>query len=51
MTIIIKVTTGLGIDLLVEIEEHSREVEIDLDKIMVKTLGNIIERDYKTITK
>ena len=43
MTIIIKVTTRLEIDPLVEIEEHCIEVEVDLDKIMARILGKIIE--------
>ena len=48
MAIIIKLTTGLEIDLLVEIEGHCIVVEVDLDKIMTGILGNIIEGDCKT---
>ena len=46
---IIKVTTGLEIDNLVEIEGHCTEVEVDLDKIMARTLGKIIEGELGTI--
>ena len=42
MTIKIKLTTRLEIDLLVEIEGHSIEVEVDLDKIMAGMLGKIM---------
>ena len=41
MAIVIKVTTGLEIDLLVEVEGLC--IEVDLDKIIVRILGKIIQ--------
>ena len=49
MIIIIKVTTILEIDPLVEIEGYHTEVEFD--KIMARILGRIIVGDHKTITE
>ena len=48
---IIKIPTRLEIDPLVEIEEHHTEVGVDLNNIMTRISGKIIEEDHKTITE
>ena len=50
-TIIIKVTIRLEIDPLLETEGHCIEIEVDLNKIMARILGKIVEADHKTITE
>ena len=46
---IIKVTNRLEIYLLVEIDGHCIEVEVDLDKIVARIIDKIIEADHKTL--
>ena len=47
---IIKVTTGLEIDHLMELGEHHIEIEVDLYKIMARTIGRVVEKDHSTLT-
>ena len=49
MTIIIKVTTRLETEPLVETEGH--HIEVNLDRIMARILGRIIEGDHRAITE